>query len=528
MSPIYPGRVEQRFLTYEGGATRTRAGMYDDRGELLGEAEGGPCNPCAYGFAATIEAMVEIGEPLLDHGEGPMAVLAGIAGATPEYQRRLGRALCMQLGAVRAVVTADTPMVLYANTSDSPGILAIAGTGSSVWGMNDGGRFESVGGRGAIFGDEGSGYKIAVEALRLAAHAVDGVGIETVLTERLPVAAGVESFDDLTGWSSRADKEAIADLAREVERVAVEERDPVARGCIEDQARKLAAQIVTAQKRLGLRGGTPLYIEGGLYRGCALFRDSVARSLDAYSSLRPRLPDVIGHRAALALRALNPIPLWATEVRAEDIAEPDVSSTERRLDDTPPIDLLSADDIVAVMCREDAKVAPAVAAQHYSIAAAIRAAADSLQTGGRLAYFGAGTSGRLGVLDASEIPPTFGLKSDVVCAIIAGGSAAIVESIEGAEDDGAQAEADIVQAEIGASDTVVGIAASGTTPYVVAALAAAEARGATTVLLTCNPACETPAQHRIVIDTGAEGRHRHEACAQHVVDRRDGPNGPGL
>ena len=139
-----------------------------------------------------------------------------------------------------------------------------------------------------------------------------------------------------------------------------------------------------------------------------------------------------------------------------------------------------------LMNDEDAKVAAAVAQELPQIARAVSRAAASLRAGGRLIYVGAGTSGRLGVLDASECPPTFGVAPGVVVGIIAGGDGAMFQAVEGAEDDPDAGAAAIVEADITARDTVVGISASGQAPFVLGALQQAARRGAATVALTNN------------------------------------------
>lgn len=162
--------------------------------------------------------------------------------------------------------------------------------------------------------------------------------------------------------------------------------------------------------------------------------------------------------------------------------------TERRNPRTTEIDVASSDRIVDLMYAEDRGVADAVYAEKAHIAAAIDLATEAIGGGGRLVYVGAGTSGRLGVLDATECPPTFGTPPDMVVGLIAGGPPALTRSQEGAEDDGVTAAGDIDAAGISERDFVLGIAASGTTPYVKAALERAQALGATTGLLTCSPA----------------------------------------
>jgi N-acetylmuramic acid 6-phosphate etherase len=160
--------------------------------------------------------------------------------------------------------------------------------------------------------------------------------------------------------------------------------------------------------------------------------------------------------------------------------------TERRNPRTTRIDLAAPAEIVDLMLAEDRSVADAVSSQKAQIGRAIELAEASFRAGGRLIYVGAGTSGRLGVLDASECPPTFGTDPTMVIGVIAGGLEALTRSMEGAEDVAADGAAAIAKLKANANDFVVGIAASGTTPYVRGALERAIELGAHTAILACS------------------------------------------
>jgi len=160
--------------------------------------------------------------------------------------------------------------------------------------------------------------------------------------------------------------------------------------------------------------------------------------------------------------------------------------TESRNPRSESIDTLTPLEIVRLMNSEDGTVVEAVGAEAASIARAIEWAADRLGRGGRLIYVGAGTSGRLGVLDAAECPPTFSTPPQMVIGVIAGGSTALTRSVEGAEDNPDHGADDVGALGVTANDLVVGIATSGRTPYVLGAVREARRRGATTVGLSCN------------------------------------------
>src|SRR5256886_11632617 len=160
--------------------------------------------------------------------------------------------------------------------------------------------------------------------------------------------------------------------------------------------------------------------------------------------------------------------------------------TEQRNPRTQRIDVAATLEIVDLLNAEDATVAGAVQAVRAARARALDLVVEAFRRGGRLVYVGAGTSGRLGVLDASECPPTFGTPPDMVVGVIAGGYQALVKSAEGAEDDVNAGMAAMDQARVTPADFVLGIAASGTTPFVRAALSCAQTIGATTGLVSCS------------------------------------------
>jgi N-acetylmuramic acid 6-phosphate etherase len=161
--------------------------------------------------------------------------------------------------------------------------------------------------------------------------------------------------------------------------------------------------------------------------------------------------------------------------------------SEGRNPRTTDIDLMSSLEIVTTINAEDHGVAAAVGRVLPQVASAVDAIVAAFRAGGRLVYIGAGTSGRLGVLDASECPPTFGVPPTMVVGLIAGGLDALVNASEGAEDRVEAGVADLAAIGLGARDVVVGIAVSGRTPYVIGALDYAKGQGAVTVALTCNP-----------------------------------------
>ncbi|MER5773654.1 N-acetylmuramic acid 6-phosphate etherase [Streptomyces sp. NPDC002039] len=191
---------------------------------------------------------------------------------------------------------------------------------------------------------------------------------------------------------------------------------------------------------------------------------------------------------------------------AELRAQLDTLTTEAFRPELAEIDRLSTLEIARVMNAEDAGVPAAVAGRLERIAAAVDDIAPRMARGGRLIYAGAGTAGRLGVLDASECPPTFNTDPSQVIGLIAGGPSAMVKAVEGAEDSKELAAEDLTALALTADDTVVGISASGRTPYAVGAVEFARARGALTVGLSCNAGSvlAAAAEHGIEVVVGPE------------------------
>jgi N-acetylmuramic acid 6-phosphate etherase len=180
------------------------------------------------------------------------------------------------------------------------------------------------------------------------------------------------------------------------------------------------------------------------------------------------------------------MPSRPTKARRSARLRPEERSTERRNPASRNLDAMSALEIVRLMNREDRKVAGAVGRELPRIAEAVEVIVRAIRGGGRLIYVGAGTSGRLAILDAVELPPTYGIGADVVIPLIAGGKKAVMASAEGAEDSAGDAVGDLRAVRLRRRDVVAGIAASGTTPYVLAALRFARHRRAATIALTAN------------------------------------------
>ncbi len=219
-------------------------------------------------------------------------------------------------------------------------------------------------------------------------------------------------------------------------------------------------------------------------------KEAVAFAVLAYQAVfgaNNHLPETTGADRPVLLGKISPGANFQRLLLAPATVDEPHPVTETPNPLSERLDTLTAPEITALMSAEDAQTAEAVAAGSLATAQVAIAAAEAIRGGGRVFYVGAGTSGRLGVLDASEIPPTFSAPPEWFQGLIAGGSKALTQAIEGAEDDAEAGGSDLEARGVGPRDLVVGIAASGGTPYVHGALKTAKRAGATTALIACNP-----------------------------------------
>jgi len=502
------------FLGIEGGGTRTTALLVNALGEVLCEASAGPANARLASDSELVEVFVRVS----DQVSTPTAIAIGLAGVrTPRDWRRVEGLACRVWPGVPCYSTNDLETALTAGlepwgaaspSSDpkpNPRVLVLSGTGSCCYGRLPDGRTVKVGAWGHVLGDAGSAYAVSQQALQLVTERWDKTDKLSLTGSRLMITAGVENPDDLVDWVTNASKGEVAALA-----VIVFERakkgDTAARRVIQRVAETLAAQAILCARRLGVRKNqrVDFVLAGGVMLYQMAFRLRV-RSLikRAYpqAGVKPlEKPSVWGaaqlaytHGQASKPKARrSPRGEASVQSRPNPVLLPPLESlqqspTEQRNPKSKALSRLSLRRTIRLMLEEDAGVPPAVLKESPKIERAIRVITRSLQGGGRLFYVGAGTSGRLGVLDASECPPTFGTEPEQVQGIIAGGHQALSESVEGAEDDADAGEAALRRRQLNGRDVVVGIAASGRTPFVWGALRAAHELGAFTLLLTFNP-----------------------------------------
>jgi N-acetylmuramic acid 6-phosphate etherase len=316
-------------------------------------------------------------------------------------------------------------------------------------------------------------------------------------------------MEDLIEWTQSADKTAVASLSPVVF-TAAELGSKEMMSVLRTGAASLAKYTASVAKWLEferpdvrLQGGIflnqPLYVE--------LYREELGKLIET-SSIEPC--DTLGAIGAAHLAATDtsPFDIKQIHISADEagIEELSRASTEQINPRSAAIGKMTSAELVDLFVEEENQVEKALADQRDEIARAIDLVASAFSVDGRLFYIGAGTSGRLGTLDASEIPPTFGEPPHRVQAIMAGGARALHSSVEGAEDNVGQGKLAVVDRGVTANDVVCGITSSGRTPFVLAGLHQAKELGARTILITCNPNRGGKGKFDVEIDlpTGAE------------------------
>ena len=491
----------------DGGATKTVATVVSEDGSVLSVGTAGGSNPLVWGNSAfdnirsACDAALTIAQT--DWEEVAFAFI-GMAGADEpnSNSHKLALSQLQQRLPVPFALDNDGFVAHAGALAGNEGVVVVAGTGAIAIGIANGKRVR-VDGMGHWFGDEGSATWIALQALRAATRAQDGRGNPTKLTEVLPKALMVNSLRDAALLLSSGDltKFELAMLATKVAEAA-EEGDGVAQKILRDAAFYLAESAVTALRKLG-RSDLPISFTGGVFRLTPsmpqIFREEVAKQLPETQICEPKLPPHLG----AALLAAKQIGWDVNELWLDKLTETgkqwgyfDLGAglvevlprllSEQRNPASMLLDQLDVEAILTLINDEDHKVAPAVRQEIPAIAQAVRWAVRGLSRGGRLIYVGAGTSGRLGIMDAAECPPTFGTPPDWVIGVIAGGPQAVFRAVEGAEDDMEAGREEMRKLDVGENDVVVGLSVSGRTPFVIAAMDEARKRGAKTVAITVN------------------------------------------
>ena len=481
----------RRILGIEGGGTKTEWVLVDGEADAPRILSQGTL-PAANLRLITDEALARLFSVLPAEATQVGVFLAGCA--TEEDRARL-RGLAEKAWP-RAVLTvgSDRDSGLATAFGANDGIAVIAGTGAAVHGWR-GDRLEKAGGWGHLLGDRGGGYDLAMQGLRLVLTHFDLNQKITPLAEEILRTLALNRLVDLVGWATRADKMSVARLAPAIFRAA-KNGEPELLAMLQAGAGVLADFTRAVAQRLDF-ADVPVKLIGGLFTHhaeyVALFKYRLGILLpDAVVS-------VCGESGALGAAWLAGradgwrktdagSALAGAEPPADDAPDLAKAATEQANPRSANLQERSSAELVDLFTSEENHVERALAACRAELIAAVDLTGAAMRAGGRLFYIGAGTSGRLGVLDASEIPPTFGTPPDTVQGIIAGGFTALHRAVEGAEDEPRTGALAVLERGLRAGDVLCGIAASGRTPFVLGALARARALGAKTILLTCNPA----------------------------------------
>jgi len=497
---VKPG---EKILGVEGGGTKTAWVLAERDGEELRVLDQGKLPPSNFRLT-TPERLRAI------FSELPKQIdRAGIflAGCGPEDRQSLAR-LCAEIWPAAKIVTgSDRDSGLAAALGHADGIAVNAGSGSSVTGRR-GDKIEKAGGWGHILGDAGGGYFLSVQALRLILREYDLHRGEVQFTEKVLRALSLNNLDELVRWAQTADKMELAMLVPVVFEAAAN-GDTRVMEIIEEGARCLCEYTEAVASRLHLHAPKVILL-GGLFHRDSIYTHAFRRKLkknlpDARVAAAERTPELGAAWLATEMGDHTTIQALDREDKIDNLA---AALTEQRNPRSENLEKLSARELVELFVEEEKFVQDALRGAIVDLAKTVEMVAASLRKGGRLFYVGAGSSGRIGVLDASEIPPTFGASAELVQGIIAGGATALSRSVEGAEDEADNGVLAIDERGIKNGDVVIGITASGRTPFVLGALGRAKSLGAKTVLLTCNPARRvvagvSPAKRKIAAGAAA-------------------------
>ncbi|HYR57450.1 MAG TPA: N-acetylmuramic acid 6-phosphate etherase, partial [Chthoniobacteraceae bacterium] len=355
------------------------------------------------------------------------------------------------------------------------GIAVIAGTGAAVHGRR-GAQVEKAGGWGQLLGDRGGGYDLAMQGLRLVLTHYDLNQKITPLAEEILRLLALNRLQDLVGWAMQADKMSVARLAPAIFHAA-KHGEPEMLTTVQSGASVLAEFTQAVALRLdwpaakvkligGLFAHHPEYVSLFKYRLSILLPNATTEVCAESGAFGAAWLAAGGEKVEIRSQESG--------VRGQDEKrELAGAATEQPNPRSANLDALSTPELVDLFVTEEDAVAHALAARREQLIAAVDLVSGALREGGRLFYIGAGTSGRLGVLDASEIPPTFGAPPELVQGIIAGGATALHRAVEGAEDQPEAGAHSVIERGVRQGDVVCGIAASGRTPFVLGALARA-------------------------------------------------------
>jgi N-acetylmuramic acid 6-phosphate etherase len=482
-------KVNNCFLGIEGGGTRTVALLADQRGKILFRVESGPLNLKLTSDDVVLHRLHEIQRSLPSR---PTSLAICLAGCRTAIDRARARALADSVWpGIPAYLGNDLDSALAsAFGPEGSGVIIISGTGSCVYGRS-GSQTARAGGWGHLLGDHGSGYWIAMTGLRAAIREYDRHGRVNQRLARALQRLCLNSPDELVGWIQSAGKDAVAALAADMLEgdagLMLQAASFLAQDC-----HAVALKLKLEKPRVALTGGVLRHNR----KLAILVGNRVRTMLPGAKIIRAPSESAVGalQLAGSATPHLIPIP---------DTVASFAPTTETRNPRTMDLDKRSVSQLIDTMLGEEARVVPALRKSKPALERAIRRIVHAFKRGGRLFYVGAGTSGRLGVLDASECPPTFSTEPEMVQAIIAGGTAALHTAVEGAEDNREAGAEAVGMRGVRERDVVIGIAASGSTPFVLGALDEAKRLGAETFLV-CFSLPQSTAHTPLFFHTGPE------------------------
>ena len=479
----------ERILGVEGGGTKTAWVLVEagagggDTGPELRILDQGKLPPSNFRLV-TLDRLRAILSELPKQIDRAGVFLAGCG---PEDRPILSR-LCAEIWPTAKIITGnDRDSGVAAALGSGEGIVVNAGSGSSVTGRR-GDRIEKAGGWGHILGDAGGGYFLVIQALRFILREYDLRRGEVQFAAKILRALSLNNFDELVRWAQTADKMEIAMLAPVVFEAAAS-GDTRVMEIIENGAQVLSEYTEAVASRLQMLAPR-VVLMGGLFHRDSLYTHAFRRRLkknlpDARVTTAERSPEL---GAAWLAGELGDQVSFQAKLSQNEIDDLAAAITEQRNPRSENLEKMSTRELVELFVEEEEFVQDALRATIAELARAIEIVTESLRNGGRMFYVGAGSSGRIGILDASEIPPTFGASPDLVQGVIAGGATALYRSVEGAEDEESSGALAINERRINNRDVVIGITASGRTPFVLGAIGRARSLGAKTILLTCNPA----------------------------------------
>jgi len=505
---------DEIFLGIETGGTKTIAIAATSALRQIARIELGPANLRLVSDKDFLALLKELKARI----PSPTAIGIGLPGLrTKQDESRVTGLLAKVWPGVPARATHDLELALQAAEIDEPAskhlskIIVLSGTGSCCFGKSADGRTAKLGGWGHLLGDKASGYDIAIRGCRAAVFYFDRDGDWSALGEAILRELSLNEPNDLIQWIQNADKKQVASLAPAVF-AAWAKKDRHATEVIESSAHSLAFDAVKCAARLENSDTTVQFIlSGSVLLKQPRFSEMVAQSI------REKWPQAVvtplkregawgGVNLAKNIVGTDVGRLTLNERQAENVPAVGLekSPTERRNPRSLHLDKLSARKSIELFLDEEKVTMRGLRKVVPQIEVALNLITTALKKGNCLFYVGAGTSGRLGILDASECPPTFRTDPELVQGIIAGGQPAIFKAVEGAEDDSSAGARAILFRGVQRGDVVVGIAASGRTPFVWGSLKQAKLLGAKVILVCFNPNLELPKMPKLNVLIAAD------------------------